>query len=150
MLETALRVTGRSEIYQRLGADAVCAGHPLVDDVRAFFHRQRALAVIRQAVSLGKVVVRKVWAAPSVHLLGRVRPGVTDAQAAADLGPISALVNNASTPVVGVTAVYEDVLRRTADGWRFVRRSYQYMWVDVTTPIPGQSIRVPEAAHRLV
>jgi hypothetical protein len=32
------------------------------------------------------------------------------------------LVNNASTPVVGVTAVYEDVLRRTADGWRFVYR----------------------------
>jgi len=32
------------------------------------------------------------------------------------------LVNNAGTPVVGVTAVYEDVLRRTGDGWRFVHR----------------------------
>lgn len=44
--------------------------------------------------------------------------------------------------------LYLDTLIRTADGWRFARRSYQYMWVDVTTPIPGQSIRVPEAAHR--
>ena len=33
------------------------------------------------------------------------------------------LVNNASTPIVSVTAVYEDRLRRTADGWRFVHRS---------------------------
>ena len=32
------------------------------------------------------------------------------------------LVNNAATPVIAVTAVYEDVLRRTADGWRFVHR----------------------------
>ena len=32
------------------------------------------------------------------------------------------LVNNAATPVVGVTAVYEDELRRTPHGWRFVHR----------------------------
>jgi ketosteroid isomerase-like protein len=32
------------------------------------------------------------------------------------------VVNNAATPAIGVTAVYEDVLRRTADGWRFVYR----------------------------
>jgi hypothetical protein len=31
-------------------------------------------------------------------------------------------VNNTAAPVVSVTAVYEDVLRRTADGWRFVHR----------------------------
>jgi hypothetical protein len=32
------------------------------------------------------------------------------------------LVNNAATPAIEVTAVYEDVLRRTTDGWRFVYR----------------------------
>ena len=32
------------------------------------------------------------------------------------------LINNAGTPAVSVTAVYDDVLRRTADGWRFVHR----------------------------
>jgi hypothetical protein len=31
-------------------------------------------------------------------------------------------VNNAAAPIVSATAVYEDVLRRTADGWRFVHR----------------------------
>jgi hypothetical protein len=31
-------------------------------------------------------------------------------------------VNNAATPIISTTAVYEDVLRRTADGWRFVHR----------------------------
>jgi hypothetical protein len=31
-------------------------------------------------------------------------------------------VNNAAAPVIAATAVYEDVLRRTADGWRFVHR----------------------------
>ena len=31
-------------------------------------------------------------------------------------------VNNASAPIISATAVYEDVLRRTADGWRFVHR----------------------------
>jgi hypothetical protein len=31
-------------------------------------------------------------------------------------------INNAGTPAVSVTAVYDDVLRRTADGWRFVHR----------------------------
>jgi hypothetical protein len=32
------------------------------------------------------------------------------------------LVDNSATPKVAVTAVYEDVLRRTDDGWRFVHR----------------------------
>jgi len=32
------------------------------------------------------------------------------------------LVNNASAPIVSTTAVYDDVLRRTPDGWRFVHR----------------------------
>ena len=32
------------------------------------------------------------------------------------------LINNAATPIVSVTAVYDDVLRRTPDGWRFVHR----------------------------
>src|SRR4029079_14609343 len=32
-------------------------------------------------------------------------------------------VNNApSPPIISTTAVYEDVLRRTPDGWRFVHR----------------------------
>ncbi len=31
-------------------------------------------------------------------------------------------VNNAAAPIVSTTAVYEDVLRRTPDGWRFVHR----------------------------
>ena len=31
-------------------------------------------------------------------------------------------INNAGTPAVSVTAVYDDVLRRTPDGWRFVHR----------------------------
>ena len=31
-------------------------------------------------------------------------------------------VNNAGAPIISTTAVYEDVLRRTADGWRFVHR----------------------------
>lgn len=31
-------------------------------------------------------------------------------------------VNNAAAPIVSTTAVYDDVLRRTADGWRFVHR----------------------------
>jgi SnoaL-like domain len=32
-------------------------------------------------------------------------------------------VNNAAAPIISATAVYEDVLRRTPDGWRFVRRT---------------------------
>ncbi len=32
------------------------------------------------------------------------------------------VVNNAAAPIVSTTAVYEDVLRRTSDGWRFVHR----------------------------
>jgi 3-phenylpropionate/cinnamic acid dioxygenase small subunit len=32
------------------------------------------------------------------------------------------LVNNAEAPIVSTTAVYDDVLRRTSDGWRFVHR----------------------------
>jgi hypothetical protein len=31
-------------------------------------------------------------------------------------------VNNAAAPIISATAVYEDVLRRTPDGWRFVHR----------------------------
>ena len=31
-------------------------------------------------------------------------------------------VNNAAAPIIAATAVYEDVLRRTPDGWRFVHR----------------------------
>ena len=31
-------------------------------------------------------------------------------------------VNNAAAPIISTTAVYEDVLRRTPDGWRFVHR----------------------------
>jgi hypothetical protein len=31
-------------------------------------------------------------------------------------------VNNAGPPSILATAVYDDVLRRTADGWRFVHR----------------------------
>ena len=31
-------------------------------------------------------------------------------------------VSNAAAPIVSTTAVYEDVLRRTPDGWRFVHR----------------------------
>jgi hypothetical protein len=31
-------------------------------------------------------------------------------------------VSNAGAPIISVTAVYEDVLRRTPDGWRFVHR----------------------------
>ena len=31
-------------------------------------------------------------------------------------------VNNAAVPIISTTAVYEDVLRRTPDGWRFVHR----------------------------
>ncbi|MEO5901076.1 MAG: nuclear transport factor 2 family protein, partial [Ilumatobacteraceae bacterium] len=31
-------------------------------------------------------------------------------------------VNNAAAPIISATAVYEDVLRRTPDGWRFVLR----------------------------
>jgi hypothetical protein len=31
-------------------------------------------------------------------------------------------VNNSAAPIVSTTAVYEDVLRRTTDGWRFVHR----------------------------
>ena len=31
-------------------------------------------------------------------------------------------VSNAAAPMISVTAVYEDVLRRTSDGWRFVHR----------------------------
>src|SRR2546430_15931206 len=31
-------------------------------------------------------------------------------------------VNNAAAPIISATAVYEDVLRRTAEGWRFVHR----------------------------
>ena len=46
--------------------------------------------------------------------------------------------------------LYMDTLVRTGGAWRFSRRSYQYLWVDVTTPIPGQSIPVPEHAFRFV
>ena len=31
-------------------------------------------------------------------------------------------VNNAAAPIISATAVYDDVLRRTPDGWRFVHR----------------------------
>jgi hypothetical protein len=31
-------------------------------------------------------------------------------------------INNAAAPIVSTTAVYDDVLRRTPDGWRFVHR----------------------------
>jgi hypothetical protein len=31
-------------------------------------------------------------------------------------------VNNTAAPIVSATAVYEDQLRRTPDGWRFVHR----------------------------
>jgi hypothetical protein len=31
-------------------------------------------------------------------------------------------VNNGAAPITSTTAVYEDVLRRTSDGWRFVHR----------------------------
>ena len=31
-------------------------------------------------------------------------------------------INNAGAPIVSATAVYDDVLRRTPDGWRFVHR----------------------------
>ena len=31
-------------------------------------------------------------------------------------------VNTAAAPIISATAVYEDVLRRTPDGWRFVHR----------------------------
>jgi hypothetical protein len=31
-------------------------------------------------------------------------------------------VNNAAAPIIAATAVYEDVLRRTPEGWRFVHR----------------------------
>jgi hypothetical protein len=33
-----------------------------------------------------------------------------------------AVNNAASPPIISTTAVYEDVLRRTPDGWRFVHR----------------------------
>ena len=36
--------------------------------------------------------------------------------------PVTVAVNNAGPPKILATAVYEDVLRRTADGWRFVHR----------------------------
>ena len=31
-------------------------------------------------------------------------------------------VNNAAAPIISATAVYDDILRRTPDGWRFVHR----------------------------
>ena len=31
-------------------------------------------------------------------------------------------VNNTAAPIISATAVYDDVLRRTPDGWRFVHR----------------------------
>lgn len=46
--------------------------------------------------------------------------------------------------------LYMDTLVRTGGDWCFTRRSYQYLWVDVTTPIPGQSIPVPDHAFRFV
>ncbi len=46
--------------------------------------------------------------------------------------------------------LYQDTLVRTGDGWRFSKRSYQYLWVDVATPIPGQSMPMPDAVRSFV
>ena len=46
--------------------------------------------------------------------------------------------------------LYLDTLVRRDGGWRFSSRSYQYLWVDVTTPIPGQSFPIPPHAAQFV
>lgn len=43
-------------------------------------------------------------------------------------------------------ALYHDDLRREGGGWRFARRRYQYLWVDLETPLGGRVAPPPTGA----
>ena len=46
--------------------------------------------------------------------------------------------------------LYLDTLVRLPEGWRFARRSYQYLWLDAETPIPGKHLDVPDGVRRFI
>jgi hypothetical protein len=41
-------------------------------------------------------------------------------------------------------AMYFDEARRVDDEWRFVRRYYQYLWVDTKSQLPGEIVSLSE------
>ncbi len=41
-------------------------------------------------------------------------------------------------------AMYFDEARRVQGEWRFVRRFYQYLWVDLKSQLPGEIVPLPE------
>ncbi len=46
--------------------------------------------------------------------------------------------------------VYLDTLVRLDGEWRFARRTFQFIWLDMATPIPGQHFALPEGARTFV
>jgi SnoaL-like domain len=46
--------------------------------------------------------------------------------------------------------LYLDTLVRADNGWLFAKRSYQYIWVDTSTQIVGQSLEIPASVLHFV
>jgi hypothetical protein len=46
--------------------------------------------------------------------------------------------------------LYSDSLVRLPEGWRFAKRSYQYLWLDIETRIPGSHLSVPDEVRGFI